>query len=128
MSVARDYLDNLLFNWDGLRCSVPDLEERGHFRTILLALSTLAESVVTHGPDLSSAVKHDYMVNTCSNHLKRRQILHKDGLINEQLTSELGFHLAKHLLFTRRCFLFDTEDVKTTVLRHHEHSLASERD
>ena len=83
MPIARDYLDDFLLDGYFLWCPMPYLKERSHFLSVLLALCTLAKSVVTHGPYLSSLVEHDDMVHSCRNHLQRWQILDKDRLLDQ---------------------------------------------
>lgn len=83
MPISRDNLDHLLRNGNFLWSSVPHLEERSYFLTILFTLATLSECIVTHSPNLTLSVKHDDMINPSSNHFQSWQVFHEDGLINK---------------------------------------------
>ena len=129
MAIARDHFYDLLWNRHFLRSPVPYLEKRRDFLAILFALSTLPESIVSHRPDLPLAIEHNNVIHSSVDHFKWRQVLHKDWLVNKQLTGErCPCDVAEHLLFTRWCLFLDPVNIQFAVLSDNKHALASERD
>ena len=127
VSITRDYLDDLLWNWHFLGSSMPNFEERSDLLPVFLALATLAKCIIAHGPHLPFTIEHDDVIDPCANHFKRWQILDENRLVNEQLPSVLRSRdVAKHLIFTTRRLLLNPEDVELAVLGDDEHSLACE--
>ena len=112
MTIAGDHFHDLFWNWHLLRSSVSHLEKWSDLLAILLTLSTLPESIVSHRPDLPLTIQHNNVIHSSIYHFKRRQVLDKDWFIDEQLTGELcPCDVAEHLLLTRRCLFLDPVNI-----------------
>ena len=72
MAVAGYYFIDLLGYWNLFRSPVPHFEKWSNLLAVFLTLATLAESIVTHSPDLAFAIKHDNVIDASINHFERR--------------------------------------------------------
>ena len=91
VSIAANYLLDLFRDLHFMRETESFFIEWCDSLSILFALTTLAECVVAHGPDLSITVKHDDMINARADHINRWHVFDEDRLIDDEFTRVCRF-------------------------------------
>jgi len=104
-----------------------NLEERSNCFSLVAALATLAEGIVTHSPHFAFMVYTDKVIKTTRDLLNFGEVFHINGLLKDELTREPGFATRKHPILQTHGLLDDLEHEEFAIFRKHKHSRAGER-
>jgi len=127
MSKPGHNLDDLLL-WDlNLdRLCVSHFKKGRYSLSVITALATLAKGIITHGPNDSSLIESEQVINPCRKLFDCGYLFNMDRVIELELSGKLGTLLTEVVRLVGRNLIY-SEYKKLTVLRHDKHPASCER-